>query len=281
MSYSRDEPLLTISGISKKYGPKEVLSGVDVQLRDLHCSDAARTVGQVVAILGPSGCGKSTLLRLIAGLEPPSSGTILLGVDQKPVIRGQVGVVFQSYPVWMHRKVLGNLVTAGEASGMTSATAATRAKEYLTLFGLEADMDKFPAELSGGMRQRLAILRQLMGSEGSGANPSRLLLMDEPFSALDQNNISTVCSMVRMIADLNDDNTLIIVTHDLRAALGVADMIWIMGRDHDESGKPCSGGKIVKSIDLANEGLTWSADLYHNPNFSKLESEISMLYRSL
>lgn len=281
MSYSRDEILLTIDNVTKKYGQTEVLSGVSAQIRDLHSTDAGRIVGQVVAFLGPSGVGKSQLLQIIAGLEPPTSGGVFLDGDKRAVRSGMVGVVFQRYPVWNHRKVLGNLMLAGELAGMTERGARARANEYLQMFDLSTDGDKYPAELSGGMQQRLAIARQLISLDGPCAREMRLLLMDEPFAALDPKNTRKVCKLIRSVADLNDKNTLVIVTHDLRAALSVADMVWVMGKDRDLAGRSTSGGKIIREIDLVERGLTWHPDIELMPEFLSLEAELAQMFQTL
>jgi ABC-type nitrate/sulfonate/bicarbonate transport system ATPase subunit len=281
MSYSRDDVLLRIDHVTKRYGDKEVLSDISAEVRDLHCSEAGRIVGQVLAIIGPSGVGKSQLIQIIAGLERPTIGGVFLAGDTHPVKPGSVGVVFQKYSVWNHRRVIGNLQVAGEMSGMTSKQAEERGRYYLDLFDLEGDAARYPAELSGGMQQRLALARQLMNLDGPRSHCSRLMLMDEPFAALDPKNTRKVCGLIRTVADLDDKNTLIVVTHDLRAALSAADLLWVMGRCRDVSGKPISGGKIVRELDLAQMGLTWHPDIYAMPEFMALESELSQMFQTL
>lgn len=281
MSYTRDEVLLTVNNVTKRYGTKEVLSNVNVQLHDLHCSDAGRCVGQVAALLAPSGSGKSQLLQAIAGLEAPTIGSVLLDADQKPVVRGMVGMVFQGYPIWNHRIVLTNLTIPGELAGMTPVEAKDRAMLYLETFGLAGDAMKYPGELSGGMRQRVAIIRQLCSMDGPKARPTRLLLMDEPFSALDLNNTQKMCATIRNIADLHDEATVLVVTHDIRAALSVSDMVWLMGRDRDANGNYVSGGKIMREMDMAAMELAWHPELIHTKEFQEIESEICESYRKL
>jgi len=171
-----------------------------------------------------------------------TSGQVLLNGTQTPVKRGMVGMVFQDYPCWNHRRILGNLTLAGELAGMKHGDAFVRAQQYLELFGMSGDWDKFPGELSGGMRQRVSLTRQLMSVDGPDAHPTRLLLLDEPFSALDLIKTHMVCRMLRRVADLDDKTTLILVTHDLSAALAVADLVWIMGHRRDANGQQVSGG---------------------------------------
>lgn len=269
--YTRDEPLVRIEGVTKRFGDKPVLGGISVTIRDLHCNVQGRTVGQVVAFLGPSGSGKSVLLRIIAGLDQPTEGAVYLDGETTPVKAGQVGVVFQDYPMFHNRTVLGNLRLAGLLAGMPRELATSAAKAYLNRFDLACDADKYPAELSGGMRQRVAIARQLISMDGPKAPASRLMLMDEPFSALDPKNVRMVCKLLRNVADSSDKNTVLVVTHDLRAALSVADMIWVLGRGP-------AGSTIIREMDLASEGLPWMEESAGDPRFQEFEAELAGMF---
>ncbi len=235
----------------------------------------------MIAFLGPSGCGKTVLLRIIAGLQKPTEGGVWIDPDAKEVKKGMCGVVFQNYPLFINRTVLGNLVLAGKTAGMTKAQAKEHAMELLTSFELDGCASKYPAELSGGMRQRVAISQQIMNMDGVEQTYTRMLLMDEPFAALDPKNVQRTCKMIRRVADMHDTNTIIVVTHDIRAALSIGDIVWIMGRDRDANGKVCSGGKIVKELDLIDEGLTWTSNIETLPAYAKLELEISEMFYNL
>jgi ABC-type nitrate/sulfonate/bicarbonate transport system ATPase subunit len=270
-TYSRTVPLLRIEGVTKNFGDHQVLGGVNTQILDLHCSVAERCVGQVVALLGPSGCGKTVLMKIIAGLDQPSSGAVYLNDDKTPVKAGMVGVVFQDYPMFRNRTVFGNLRLAGHMAGMTDDAARVNAINYLARFELDKDSEKYPAQLSGGMRQRVAICRQLISMDGPKSPPSRLLLMDEPFSALDPKNIRFTCKLLRGVADMSDRNTIVIVTHDMRAALSVADMIWVMGRSP-------SGSTIVREMDLAQDEFAWTEESYADKRFAVLETELTGMF---
>lgn len=273
-TYTLDSPLVSIVNVTKKYGNKQVLSPINLTLRDLHCSDRNRVVGQVTCLLGPSGCGKSTLLRLIAGLEKPTTGDVFLDDDTVPVHAGQVGVIFQNYEMFRHRTVLGNLKIAGKMAGMTDSQANGRANEYLAMFGLSTCGDKYPAELSGGMRQRIAISRQLMSMDGPAAHPTRLLLMDEPFSALDPQLCRTTCRLIRQVADMDDARSIILVTHDLRSALTVSDHAWVMAHSDE-------GGKIVKDVSLAELEMAWDPEAFHSKAFLDMEAELQAEFATL
>lgn len=282
-AYTRDEVLLSIEGVSHRYGANEALRDINVKIRNLHSTGAAadKQPGQVIAFLGPSGCGKTTLLRIIAGLEAPTVGKISIDPDAKPIKRGMTGVVFQKYPLFGHRTVFGNLTLAGELAGMTYLQAKEKAEYYLDLFELPSAVNLYPAELSGGMQQRIAISQQLMNMDGQSATYTRLVLMDEPFAALDHRNSRKTCKLIRQVADLHDTNTIIVVTHDLAAALCIGDIVWVMGRDRDKDGKVCSGGKIVKELDLVSAGLTWQPDIDTLPAFSELQRELSGMFGTL
>lgn len=265
MEHTLDEMLIQVTGVSQSYGGKQVLSGIDLTIRNLHV--AGRVAGQVVALVGPSGCGKTQTMRIIAGLQTPTTGTVLIG--NTPTHRGLCGFVFQKYPLFIHRTVLSNLQVAGLQAGLTSAETNTKASEYLEMFRLSQHSGKFPAELSGGMQQRVAIAQQLISLDGkpSGAN-IRVMMLDEPFSALDYANTRKTAAMLRNVADMDDNNTLIITTHDLRTALCLADLIVLMG--FNVSG----AGTIIRTWDLVEAGLTWNPDVEEQPRFREIEREL-------
>lgn len=281
MMYSRGEVLLSLENVVQSYGDHEVLSNVSVRVHNLHSSDTTRTTGQVIAFLGPSGCGKTQLLRIISGLQRPTGGAVFIDPDRKPIKKGMCGVVFQRYPLFMHRTVLGNLVLAGKMAGLDNNTARTKSLELLENFKLGGSGAKYPGELSGGMQQRVAICQQLINMEGAGQTYTRLILMDEPFAALDPHNTHKTCKLIRKVADLHDTNTVIVVTHGIRAALSIGDVVWIMGRDHDASGKVCSGGKIMQELDLAEHGLAWHPEVESQPEFIRLNTEINNMFHTL
>lgn len=223
----------------------------------------------------------SVMLKIIAGLLAPTVGCVKIDPDAKPIKRGMTGVVFQKYPLFCHRTVFGNLTLAGEMAGMTYLGAKEKADYYLDLFELSTASDKYPVELSGGMQQRVAISQQLMNMDGQSATYTRLMLMDEPFAALDHRNTRKTCQLIRRVADLHDTNTIIVVTHDISAALCIGDIVWVMGRDRDKDGKVCSGGKIVKEFDLINAGLTWQPEIDTLPAFAELRRELAGMFQTL
>jgi NitT/TauT family transport system ATP-binding protein len=159
--------------VSKSYGK--------AQRKTLAISDATFDVlpGELVALVGPSGCGKSTLLKILAGLHPHDSGTVRLGSDTHPFDPARdIGMVFQAPLLLKWRRILDNVLLPAELLGLPMGPARARARELMAMVGLAGQEDKFPYELSGGMQQRAAIARALV-------HDPKLVLMDEPFGALD------------------------------------------------------------------------------------------------
>lgn len=268
--YTRDDILVKIDGVTKKFGNKFVLAKIDTEIRDLHCSDRGRVVGQCVGLVGASGSGKSTLLNIMAGLEPPTSGKVILDGSTEHVQAGQVGVVFQGYPIFHNRTVMGNLLLAAKMGGLSDKESSERASQYLEAFEIAAsDGKRYPAELSGGMRQRCALIRQLLLMDGN-KQKTRLLLMDEPFSALDSHRVRKTCQTIRKVADSTDGTTVVVVTHDLRAALSICDLLWIL--------KPTPTGSVIaKVMDRADSEMPWNAEAYDSEELRRCEMELGAL----
>ena len=184
--------------------------------------------GELICLLGPSGCGKTTLLRLIAGLDQPTSGEIVANGEVVKKPSGDRAVIFQQYSLFPWLTVLQNVTFGLEMTKKGSKEENIAAAErYLTSVGLIDFKDSYPHELSGGMKQRVAIIRSLL-------NHSPILLMDEPFSALDMQN--------RQIGVWKRfENTIVFVTHDVDEAVYLADKIVIMDKNP---------GKIANIIDV-------------------------------
>jgi ABC-type polar amino acid transport system ATPase subunit len=230
-----------------------------------------------VSLLGPSGTGKTTILRIIAGLDKPSRGRILIsdgngdGEKMHQVKVGDVGVVFQKYPLFEDLNVLNNLIEpAVRVNKVSEKEAKDRALRYLDSFGLVAQGFFWPAQLSGGQRQRVAILQQLMADK-------YFIVLDEPFSGLDPVSISNAISLIASIANQHTLNTFIIVTHDITSALIISDQIYLMGRERDEAGVAIPGTKVVKEYDLISEGLAYRPDVEDIPRFAEIRKEIKMV----
>jgi len=208
------EVILEVKDLNKVY---KTAKGETVALKNVNFKTHRR---EFVCVIGPSGCGKSTLIRILAGLEPHSSGDVLL--DNKPVNGPgrDRGMVFQGYTLFPWRSVKENVMFGLEMNNMNKSEAALEADVWLELVGLEKFANAYPHELSGGMKQRVAIARALV-------NQPRILLMDEPFGALDA---QSRCKMQAHLLEIwrNIDITILFITHDLDEAIFLADRILVL-----------------------------------------------------
>src|SRR6202162_426511 len=218
----------------------------------LALDDVSLEVGarEFVALLGPSGCGKSTLLYLIGGFLPNEAGSIL--VDGKPVRAPgpDRGIVFQHFALFPWKTVRANVLYGLERQGLPRAEREGRAQAFIDLVGLQGFEDSYPAHLSGGMKQRTAIARTL------AFNPE-ILLMDEPFGALDAQTRSLMQSELLGILR-GDPKTVIFVTHDVQEAVYLADRVAVM------SARPGRIKAIVETRFAADKG----AEIVHSREFA-------------
>jgi len=194
----------------------EAVRGVDFEIAD------KPGVGEIVVFLGPSGCGKSTILKAVAGLLPPTSGEILLDGQAVHGVGADRGMVFQAYTSFAWLTVQENIEYGLRLKGMPAGERRALADQYLEAVGLKDSARKFPKELSGGMKQRVAIARSLI-------NKPKLLLMDEPFGALDP---QTRWGMQGLLLDISrkEDNTILFVTHDVSEAVYLADTVIVLSK---------------------------------------------------
>lgn len=206
---------LVLDSISKSFSladgsTVDALSGISLAVAD----------SEFVSVLGPSGCGKTTLLRIIAGLETPTSGTIALDGERIAGPSPRMAMIFQEYSLYPWRTVIDNIEFGLEIRGMTREERKKRAIEYLDLVGLRDFAGRFPYELSGGMRQRVAVARAL-------AIDPAILLMDEPFGALDA---QTRNRLQRELLDIWEKTrkTVLFVTHSVDEAVYLSDRIVVL-----------------------------------------------------
>jgi NitT/TauT family transport system ATP-binding protein len=269
--YELRDTLIRIDGVDATRGGRLVLRDISAEIKDIVRPDVPGQ-GQVVGVLGPSGVGKTTLFRILAGLDAPARGRVLVGPGQRPVRPGMVGVVLQHYPLFEHRNVLGNLAVAARRAGI--AGAENRACALLERFGLGEHAGAWPSELSGGQRQRVAILQQLLCGH-------TYLLMDEPFSGLDPTSKHHACALIAEVSRMDEQNTILIVTHDIREAVKVSDTLWLVGRDRSPSGEPVPGSRIVETYNLIDRDLAWHPDIERSAAFAAFVREVEDRFEAL
>jgi sulfate transport system ATP-binding protein len=214
---------IDITDISKHFGDFHALENVSLEVPE----------GSLTALLGPSGSGKSTLLRIVAGLETPDSGTVhIAGADVSHVApqRRGIGFVFQHYAAFTHMSVRDNVAFGLSIRKRPKAEIRSRVDELLELVGLTKWADQRPAQLSGGQRQRMALARAL-------AVAPKVLLLDEPFGALDAIVRAELRAWLRRLHD-EQGTTTVLVTHDQEEAMEVADRIAVMSQGHIEQVGP-------------------------------------------
>ena len=186
-------------------------------LRDLNLSVAP---GEFFAVVGPTGCGKSTTLSLISGLERPSAGEVQVMGQTVQGIDPRIGYVFQSDAVFPWKNVLNNVATGPLFRGQPKAQTLERARDWIARVGLSGFEDRYPHQLSGGMRKRVALAQTFI-------NEPQILLMDEPFSALDvQTRTLMEDELLNMWSSLS--TSVVFVTHDLEEAISLADRVCVI-----------------------------------------------------
>jgi len=205
--------MISVSSVSKHYGDFAALDDVSVEVES----------GSLTALLGPSGSGKSTLLRVIAGLEVPDEGTVIL--EDRDVTRlapqqRDIGFVFQHYAAFKHMTVRDNVAFGLKVRKRPKAEIAAKVDELLGIVGLAGYQDRYPSQLSGGQRQRMALARAL-------AVEPKVLLLDEPFGALDANVRAELRAWLRRLHD-EVHVTTVLVTHDQEEAMELADRIVVL-----------------------------------------------------
>jgi ABC-type nitrate/sulfonate/bicarbonate transport system ATPase subunit len=250
--YDQRPVKLEIRGLRKVYGGRDevvALGGIDLDV----------PTGGFVSLVGTSGCGKSTLLNIVAGLDVPTAGEVLVDGDLVVGPGPDRGVVFQAYSLFPWRTVAENVAFGLEATGVRKAARRRRVDEMLGVVGLADVVGRLPKELSGGMRQRVAIARALV------AEPD-VLLLDEPFGALD---IQTRRSLHEFLAHVwqRTGATVLMVTHDVGEAVYLSERVVVM------SSRP---GRVAETVDVPF-GRSRGPEIRRDPRFMALEDELDDL----
>ncbi|MDD3155490.1 MAG: ABC transporter ATP-binding protein [Victivallaceae bacterium] len=243
--------MIELSNISFRYGKKSILESIDLSVPQ----------GEFLCLLGQSGCGKSTLLRLIAGLAKPSSGNIKNENESN-----RCAVVFQDYSLFPWMTTGENLLLALRATWPEKKTAVLRdiAQKYLELVGLPHCFQQYPAALSGGMRQRAAIARAL------SVDPE-ILLMDEPFGALDVLNRAMLQDLLlELFRASSRRRTVVFVTHDVDEAIYLGNRIVVLGS---------TPGRVIADNHLAKTKPRLRDELFRLPQTRELQNELLDVYR--
>ncbi|MCF8609086.1 ABC transporter ATP-binding protein [Gordonia sp. HY285] len=238
----------------------QVRGNEDRQLREFVALDGLQLTvetGEFITLVGPSGCGKSTVLDLISGLTKPTSGTVR--ADGREITKPGLdrGVVFQQYALLPWRTALGNIEFALEAAGgLSRSERKSQAREFLELVGLTEFASRYPHELSGGMKQRVAIARSLSYKPG-------VLLMDEPFGALDAQTREHLQEELLHIWR-STGTTIVFITHDIEEAIFLGERVAVM------SGRP---GRVDHVIDIELD-RDFDGDVRSDPQFARYRHEI-------
>ena len=216
--------------------------------------------GDFVAVVGPSGCGKSTILNMIAGFVPLSGGRILVGGREVKGPGPDRGVVFQSFALFPWKTVADNVTFGPKMRGVGKVERAKIAEEYLALAGLSHAADRYPNELSGGMQQRVGVVRAL-------ANDPDILLMDEPFASVDAQTRMTLQEELTRIWEQRRP-TVIFITHDVAEAVFLANKVVVLSKGH-----------VLRQVDIPLKRPRVWDDLVEDSEFKALSNHVLQLVR--
>ena len=239
-------PVLEVKGVSKSFDGEEIIRNISLELKE----------GEIVSLLGVSGGGITTLFNIIAGLSTPDEGNIYLEGQEITGKPGNISYMLQKDLLLPYRTLLDNVALPLTIRGMKKSEAREKAAGYFEEFGLEGAEKKYPAEISGGMKQRAALLRTYLFSE-------KVALLDEPFSALDMLTKASVHEWYLEVMEKIKLSTLFI-THDIDEAILLSDRIYLL------TGKP---GSITKEI-VIKEPKPRKKDFNLSENFLQYKREI-------
>jgi NitT/TauT family transport system ATP-binding protein len=246
MTQARSSSMISVQGISKHYGDFKALEHVDLEIAK----------GEFVVLLGASGCGKSTLLNLVTGFDRPTGGRIVVNGREVTKVDPHCGMVFQQYALFPWLSVLDNVAFGLKMKGIARSERYRTAMHFIEMVGLKGFEGKYPSALSGGMRQRVSIARVL-------ANDPDVILLDEPFAALDAMTRQVLQDELLQIYE-KSKKTIIFITHSIDEALLLSTRMLIM------SARP---GRVV--TDIQNDlPMPRNAEVQLSPRYNELKSQI-------
>jgi len=259
--YQKEEIILKVENIHLAYD-RLILRDVSFEVHNITRPNLQQ--GQVVSLIGRSGIGKTQLFKILSGLQNPTSGKVLIGSDLHPVVEGEVGIVPQNYILFNHRSILDNLNLGlrGSINKLNDHEKIELINKYASKFGLSEHLKKYPMQLSGGQRQRVSIIQQILTG-------NKFILLDEPFSGLDPVIKDKVVELLINISELDELNTLVIVSHDLENSLAISDTAFILANQENQE-----GATITEKIDLMEMGLTWDREIKTKKKFQDLVAEM-------
>jgi polar amino acid transport system ATP-binding protein len=250
-NYKELGTILYVDKMSVGYGDKLILKDITIIEKDV-VREGFNSTGQIIAILGRSGRGKSTLFKALTGLLKPTSGKILISDlatedvnDAKEVSEGDIGFVNQTYTIFRHKTVEQIFLYAMRKLKYTKEQKLNIINAYIDSWGLNEFRSKYSCELSGGTRQRVAIIEQILTSK-------HFIILDEPASGLDVGNIEKLKESFQKISEENEYNSIIFSTHDINLAVELADSIYIIGRPENQE-----YSTVLKHYDLKEMGMAW------------------------
>lgn len=261
-TFSKEQILLQVKDVNLSFEQKPILRDINFTVHNI--TRPGMQQGQVISLVGRSGIGKTQLFRVLAGLQQPTSGEVLIN-EQKRVKAGDMGVIFQHYYLFEWRTVLTSLLQAARKNPVLKGKEKETIGQYAESFGLTEHLQKYPQQLSGGQRQRVSIIQQLL----KGSN---FLLLDEPFSGLDVIMLDKVVELLLQVSVSDELKTLIIVSHDIETAVAISDTVFILGQEPDKK-----GSTIVREIDLIERELAWQKDIHKEERFMDTIAEIRHL----
>ena len=244
--------MLRVDSVFKRFSPEGPLV-----LDDL---DLSVGQGEFVSLLGPSGCGKTTLLKIVAGLLPPTSGKVFLEGEESVEPSREKAMVFQHFNLLPWRTAINNVAYGLEVQGVPKAERLETAARFLKLLDLEGYEDHYPSQISGGMKQRVGLARAL-------ATEPRLMLMDEPFGALDALTREYLQDELARIA-ASQDLTVLFVTHSIDEAIYLSDRIVVMGNNP---------GRILVEYPVPFERPRTTTVVRADPRFAELRNQVWVL----